>query len=260
MSDWIHTAKSLIRYKLKSVDAHGIHPPFLFRLYTEAFDDKKSYYAFDKIENERKKLLANSEIIHFNDLGAGSKLLGKERKISEIARTNLLPPKYGRLLFRLVNLFRPKNILELGTSLGITTAYLAAANHQAKIITTDGDAHVLKIAQQCWNNLKLKNIQSVNGNFDNLIPELLANHTFDMIFIDGNHTYESTMRYFRWISEKKLPQTVMIFDDIYWSKEMTKAWKEISGNKEVTLSIDIFKLGIIFFNKNLSKQHFVLKY
>ncbi|MFZ9719521.1 MAG: class I SAM-dependent methyltransferase, partial [Chitinophagaceae bacterium] len=79
----------------------------------------------------------------------------------------------------------------------------------------------------------------------------------DFVFIDGNHAYAPTLRYFNAMLPFVHSGTVMILDDIHWSAEMEKAWQAISNHSAVTLSIDLFFVGILFFREEqLHKQHF----
>lgn len=258
----LNQIKHFISYKLKAKNAHGIHPPFLFELYNNVIADTTPFYIFEDIESIRAKLLLSNLEIEINDFGAGSvKNNGKKRSISAIAKNSSKAPKYGQLLFRLVNRFKPPTILELGTSLGISTLYLAAPNSKTKVTTVEGCANISKVAQLNFNKIGLKNIRLVNQPFDVFLPQYLAEHQqLDFVFFDGNHTKEATLAYFNQCINHTHPKTVFVFDDIYWSKGMTEAWQEIKQHPKVTLTVDLFALGIVFFNTDLSKENFVLKY
>ena len=165
------------------------------------------------------------------------------------------------MLFRFACLMQPKNILELGTCLGITTLYLAKARSSANIFTIEGCPNIAKIAQQNFKNLSAKNITSFVGNINTELPKVLSQiDSLDMVFFDANHTKEATLNYFYQCLEKANEGSVFIFDDIYWSKGMTEAWEEIYKNPAVTYSIDLFHLGIVFFNKEWKKSHFKIKF
>ena len=165
------------------------------------------------------------------------------------------------MLFRFACLMQPKNILELGTSLGITTLYLSFARSSGNIYTIEGCPNIAKIAQTNFKNAKATNIDSTVGNLDKKLPEILTKiDSLDMVFFDANHTKEATLNYFYQCLEKANNNTVFIFDDIYWSEGMTEAWKEIYNNEKVTYSIDLFHLGMVFFNKEWIKSHFKVKF
>ena len=251
-----------ISYKKKATNAHGVHPPFLFELYNNVIADETSFYAFDDIESIRAKLLLSNFEIDINDFGAGSSVnKSTKRTVADIAKNTLKAPKYGQLLFRLVNRFKPQTILELGTSLGVSTLYLAAANSKSTVTTVEGCPNISKVAQVNFNKVGVKNVILVNDQFDNFLPEYLKKtDKLDFVFFDGNHTKEATLNYFNLCLPKAGQQTVFVFDDIYWSKGMNEAWDEIKKNPKITLSVDLFALGIVFFNSELSKEDFVLKY
>lgn len=195
------------------------------------------------------------------DFGTGARNSGKDRKIkvSEIASHHLKSKKYGQLLFRLGIYLKPKNVIELGTSLGVTTLYLASSV-QSKIYSLEGSPATAEIAQKNFQRLK-KDINTVVGEFSQTLPDVLSQvETVDLIFFDGNHNYKSTLEYFDLCKEKADGNSVFIFDDIHWSPEMEMAWKKIIADEKVTASIDLFALGIVFFRKEQLKQHFILRY
>jgi predicted O-methyltransferase YrrM len=253
-----YEAQKYIAYKLKARNEHSIHSPFVFKLYTEVIRNKENYYAFDEIRTIRKKLLRNTEMIDVTDLGAGSKTLKTARSIAQIAKVSVIREKYGELLFRLVNYFQPKNILELGTSLGLSAFYMHKAAPKAKLTTVEGCADTHKFAVSL---LKETGTFLVNDSFDNFLSKSIEQQKFDFIYIDGNHTYEATINYFKILLDHIDNDSVMIFDDIYWSPGMTKAWEEIKKNSSVTISIDLYKFGLVFFRKeNKQKEDFCLRY
>jgi predicted O-methyltransferase YrrM len=252
-----------INYYFKAETRQDVHSPFVYTFIEEVLRDKRTFYDFGKIENIRSQLLGRHEVISITDFGAGSLVHTKgERKISDIARFAAKSPKYAQLLFRIVNYFQPQRILEMGTSLGISSAYLGLANPQAKLVTLEGCEPIAEIAKENFNQLQLKNIEQINGNFDSTLQIALQKlQRTDLAFIDGNHRQEPTLNYF----EKILPTThndsVIIFDDIHWTKDMEAAWKEIKNHPAVKISLDLFFIGIVFFKKEFKeKQHFILRY
>lgn len=242
---------------------HGSHSPFVFDFIIHVLNDDRTFYAFKNIEDVRSDLLKNNIVLQVDDFGAGSKIgLTKERKIKDIASSSLKPKKYAQLLFKIVNYYQPNTILELGTSLGITTSYLASANTNASITTMEGSNQIAKIAATNFDRLGLKNINQILGNFDTTLPEALKNLSkIDFAFLDGNHRYLPTINYFNAILPKISNDSIIILDDIHWSKEMEQAWNEIKNHPSVTLSIDLFFIGIIFFKAEFkTKQHFSIRF
>jgi predicted O-methyltransferase YrrM len=237
---------------------HGVHSPFVFSFVKNVIEADGIFYDFKKIENIRNNLLTNNSKIKVEDFGAGSKKIKTPyRKISQIAKTSLKPASQAQLLFRIVNYFSPDSILELGTSLGITTAYLASARKKIKIYTIEGSPEISNIAKNVFKHLHLKNIKLLNGKFDNELPLILQKlNKKNIIYIDGNHSYNATLHYFNEIIKFATEQTIIIFDDIYWSKEMKKAWIKIYNSEKISISIDLFWFGIVFFKKMKHKQHF----
>jgi len=251
-----------INYLQKSENKFDVHPPFLFDLITDVFEDKNSYPACRQIEQLKSSLLQKHETIEVNDLGAGSVADNKHiRTVKSITKHSSKQKKYGRLLYRLSRYFEPENILELGTAMGISTAYMALGNKSSTLSTIEGCKNISKLATQNMKTLDIQNVKVINGNFDDLLPRYLASvPRLDMVFIDGNHLEKPTINYFEQCLLKTVNTSCFIFDDIHWSDGMDNAWNYIRKHQSVTLSIDLFFMGIVFFRKELSKQHFVIRF
>ncbi len=254
-----------LRYYLSATNGkgHGIHSPFLFEFVRDVLNKRHDYYSFAAIEAVRKRMLEDQSIIEVEDKGAGSMNRStSQRSISSIARAALKPPKYAQLLFRMVNFYQPENILELGTSLGITTAYLASAKKNGKVITIEGSSAIACKALENLNRMDLTNIQVVNGDFkDELKPALEALVKVDFAFVDGNHRKDPTLEYFAEILKYSHSHTIIIFDDIHWSEEMEQAWNSIKQHPAVTCTVDLFFLGLVFLrNEFRTPQHFTIRF
>ncbi len=257
-------AKRYIQYLIKPNHwkGYGIHSPFIFDLVSELTQNKYHYYNFNNIEAWRKSLLKSKEIIKFSDLGAGSKKFkNNSRKVSDIVRYNAIPTKYGRLLFRLVCCYKPQTIIELGTSTGISTLYLGLPSKKTKVLTIEGCSELAKLAQYSFDKFNAKNIKILNEAFDTGLDKALnLLGKVDLVFFDGDHRKESTLNYFHKCLNYASNESIFIFDDIHWSKEMEEAWEEIIRNPQVKISLDLFRFGLIFFRKENSKEHFNIKY
>ena len=240
---------------------YGIHSPFVYDLSIKVFKDKKKYQKNNKIEKIRKELLSSKKIISVTDFGAGSKRMKNNlRKIKKIVKHSASKKKYSELLFRLAKYFQVKTILELGTSVGIGTLYLSLANKDSKTYTIEGCSETYEVAKSNFQNFDT-DIKAYNGRFKIVLKKLLPRiNKPDLIFIDGNHRKEPTLDYFNTLLPYCHNNTVIIFDDISWSKGMNEAWETIKSHPKVTATIDLFKLGIVFFKKELTKQDFVIYY
>jgi len=253
--------KSYIKYFFKAKGAHNIHSPFVYEFYTAVM--KRSRYFNDAaIKQIRRDLKASDQEIDFVDLGAGShkNINGLKRRVSEIVKTSAIRPKYGRLLAHLVEFYRIKSSVELGTSLGIGTSYMALASYDNKVVTVEG-SEVLDIALANFEKLGLPNVTGIQGDFhDNLENTLVNGDLIDLIYIDGNHTYQATINYFNFYLRHMGDDSFLIFDDIHWSEEMEKAWSEIAASPSVNLSMDLYQMGIVLKKPGQAKQHFVLRF
>ena len=242
---------------------HGIHSPFVFDFIKHVLNDNQPYPVYQLIEGLRKKMLANSTIIEVEDFGAGSSVIKtNKRVVGAIAASSLKPKKYAQLLYRMVKYYRPQTIVELGTSFGITTAYLASANATSTVLTCEGSTAIASIAKQNFEVLQLNNVQLTEGDFaQTLLPVLVKLHTIDFAFIDGNHQKEPTLNYFAKLLNCSNQNTILIFDDIHWSAGMESAWDAIKKHPQVTLTIDLFFIGIVFINPDFKiPQHFSIRF
>lgn len=253
--------KAYLKFLQKSSNQHGVHSPFVFNLVTKCFYDITKHPQYQVLKNYRKSLLQNQNTIEVTDFGVGSKIFkSNNRPIAKIAATAGISSKNAQLLFRMVHYFQPRNILEIGTSLGLATAALALGNPKAKVITLEGCPETSKVANQQFEKFNLKNVESTIGEFGQILSSSdIRRLTFDLIYFDGNHQKEATLKYFEMLLPTINNDSVWIFDDIHWSEDMEMAWETIKKNPLVTVSIDTFQWGIVFFRKEQQKEHFVIR-
>lgn len=243
-------------------NGHGIHSPFVFNLVSEIFQNKISDEVVFKIESIRRQMLKDTRSIHVNDLGSGSKKMKDNvRSLSDIARYSAVNKKYGALLYNLATLFGSPYIIEFGTSLGFSAMYMASSSPENVVYTLEGCSGTLEIASANFREARLENIKIMPGPFDESL-KILGNSTTcpGMIFIDGDHTREATLRYFEKVAAMAGNDTLVIIDDINYSSGMADAWKEIKKNRGVTISIDICKMGLVFFRKGINPGSYIIRY
>ncbi|MBL86690.1 MAG: methyltransferase [Winogradskyella sp.] len=255
----MYQIKQYIKFLLKSTNQHGVHSPFVYQFVTKCLYDKKKYDAYKKLQNYRKTLKNSKAELDITDLGEGSKTLGNEvRKVSQMVSTSSSTKKEARLLYRVAKYFKLSSVLELGTSLGVGTYAFALANENSKIITIEGCKNTSNFTQSQFQDLGIDNVYFNIGTFSFEIEKLEQKH-FDCIYFDGHHNKEATIQYFEALIPKVHNDSIFIFDDIYWSKEMTEAWDYIKAHKAVTVTVDCFHLGFIFFRKEQAKEHFRIR-
>ena len=257
--------KSYLKFLFHSKNEHGIHSPFVFDLVTKCFYDNTKYSEYKTLKSYRKSLLENKNTIEVTDFGAGSRVFKSNvRAISKIAQTAGITPKNAELLFRIVRYFQPKSVLEIGTSLGLATSALSLANENTKIITLEGCPNTMETAKFQLKNSKFQNIEFVNTKFENYFenfkPETLnlKPQIFDLVYFDGNHSKKATLEYFEALLPTVSNDSVWIFDDIHWSTDMEEAWEIIKKHSKVSVTIDTFQWGIVFFRTEQEKEHFII--
>ena len=254
-------AKDHLWHRFKAKNRHGVHSPFVYRLVDEVLYDFEAKKVYTEIESLREQLFIDSRMITITDLGAGSHVNNNhQKKISDIAHNALKPPKLAQLLYRLAASWQPGNIIELGACLGITTLYLQKAAPGAKLYTLEGCPETAGIAKETLVKGSVNDAGLIIGNFDDTLPRVLQNlKQLDFVFVDGNHQKEATLKYFEWCLPKAHEGTLLIFDDIYWSEGMKAAWNEIKANPKVTVTIDLFWIGLVFFKPGQAKEDFLVR-
>jgi len=251
-----------LQHYLSAKTRHGVHSPFVYKLVDEVIYDFTEKPYEKSIEQERIRLKNDDHSIVVTDLGAGSMMNnGRKKMIKTIAKNALKPKRVAQLLARLAHNFQPSSIIELGTCLAITSSYLAKAVPTARVVSVEGCPETAKVARKTLDDLAIENVEIKVGNFDLLLPPIIDNlEQVDFLFVDGNHRKDATLTYFRTCLPKINSQSVLIFDDIYWSEGMKEAWQEIKNHPAVTLTIDLFYIGLVFFKQDQVKEHFKIRF
>ncbi len=264
MSKQTDTALRFLRHRIRAKSKFDLHSPFVYRIYSEILNDKTGYAEFKPIEKLRSRLLKDQGYIQMVDLGAGAGDIPWCHRIvpvKKVIKKSCVQPAYGRFLFRMARHFRPAVMVELGTSLGMSTSYLALGNPQGQITTIEGCQEIASSARRNFEHLGLSNVHQVTGSFEDVLPGLLQTlGKVDLVFIDGNHRKYPSLQYFNQCLQHIHDDSVLILDDIHWSGAMEEAWKEIQDHPSVTVTIDLFRMGLVFFKEGLSKEDFILHF
>ena len=283
---YLYRVSSWLKHQLtaRNTGGHGVHSPYLFEWVRMVMSDKNTYYVWDEIEEIRQEMLKDTRELEFVDYGSG-KLKGENgerRRVCDIAKGSLARRKDAQLLARLVGwLGRPLltspsrggigdeasedrkglTIVELGTSLGVTTAYLAAMDSRNKVVTYEGCPAVAEVARANWEKLGLSNIACVVGEItvDSLQLAVDRLSGIDVAFIDANHTYEATLTYFNALASRVHEKSVVVVDDIHYNEDMEKAWKAICADERVTTTMDLYRMGLVFFDKHYWRKHYKMR-
>ncbi len=252
-------------YWLHAVDSHSLHAPFIYSLFTEVIQPQHAL-KLQSLEHFRKELYRETDTILVNDLGAGAGAgAGQDQKpgkrvIGQIAK-NSHNPKVAELLYRLVQHFDCRKVLELGTNLGLTTMNLAEAAPQGTIATIEGCPNLAARAQRHFKKLGLQNIQLIVGAIEEKLVTAIADlGPPDLVYIDANHRFEPTLSYFETCIKEIHEKSVMVLDDIHWSREMSRAWGQIKDDPRVRISVDLYRVGLLFFDTKFAKKHYILEF
>jgi len=206
-----------------------------------------------EIEAIRSRFQRDEKVVEIVDFGAGSRISGKAmRTVRSIAHGGISPSKYSKLFTQFIRYFNCKNVVELGTALGINALYLARATPEVRVTSFEGCNTIADIAEQVIAQCGCANIQIIRGNVDDTLPSFLRNtRDIDLLYMDANHTYEATLAYMDQVISRLSFRAVLIIGDIYWSKEMTRVWKDMKKRFPRAVCIDIYQCGIIIFDKNM---------
>jgi predicted O-methyltransferase YrrM len=253
-----HQFKAYTSHWLNVVDEHSIHSPFFFDFYVNVVKAETNHDALKRIEQLRNKLLENDLEVNVTDYGVGSKhFTSEKRSLSKIAATSLSTPAHCELYYRILKFVEAENVVELGTSLGVTTLYLAAQK-DVSVTTFEGSKALASIALTNFESFNAKNIDLVEGNIDETLPDFLQNPAkINFALVDANHRYEPLIRYFVGLVWRMSDKGIMVIDDIHHTPAMEKAWEELKRHELVYSSVDLFRCGLLFFDPTLQKQHFV---
>ena len=296
---YLYRVSSWLKHQLtaRNTGGHGVHSPYLFEWVRMVMSDKNTYYVWDEIEEIRQEMLKDTRELEFVDYGSGGPLptspsKGRSaniRRVCDIAKGSLARRKDAQLLARLVGwlgrslLTSPSRggigdeasedrkgltIVELGTSLGVTTAYLAAMDSRNKVVTYEGCPAVAEVARANWEKLGLSNIACVVGEItvdslqlavDSLQLAVDRLSGIDVAFIDANHTCEATLTYFNALASRVHEKSVVVVDDIHYNEDMEKAWKAICADERVTTTMDLYRMGLVFFDKHYWRKHYKMR-
>lgn len=258
----LQVAVDYLKYRLKAKTRHGVHSPFAYRLVDQVIYDFHAKKIYSDIEKLRSELFLDVRNITITDLGAGSLLTkNKQNKISTLARNILKPARLDQLIHRLAEDANPSTIIELGSCFGITTAYLAKAAPNARVISVERCPEIAAITLENLDKLHIQNSELLVGNFDKLFPEVIRNSTeLDFVLINGKHPKEAILNYFRWCLPKLSKNSILIVGNIYRSQDMKDAWTQIKAHPEVSITIDLFQIGLVFVRKAQAKEDFVIRF
>lgn len=232
------------------------HSPFVFEFHQKILNDHRTFYAFETIRQLRTHLEKDHRsIIAYPLVTESGRPEAKSQTISSVAKHSTLAPDLQKIIFRLILINRPTKILEIGTSLGLTTLLMHLANPKAQIITLEGNPELCKVAKENFSRFDTDKINLMEGDFEKTLPVALSQvNSIDLVFFDGNHRYLPTVAYFENCLKKAHGGSIFAFDDIHWSPEMRAAWKYVSTHPRVTLSIDLFRMGLLFFSPDFHQK------
>lgn len=261
MLNRIQFAVNYLLYFFTSGTRHSVHSPFVYDFVCKVLNARKNKPMYHEFELLRSRMLKSKSQIVVQPLGASPEKEAVKVPLSTVARRSAKSARYAELLERICDYFQPQIAVEIGTSLGLSALYQASALQDGMLYTLEGNPDSAKVAAFNFEKLGFNNIQLIEGNFDEQLPLLIqALPRLDYVFFDGNHSSEATLRYFELCLQKAHNGSVFVFDDIRWSDDMHFAWSKIKNHPLVTVTVDVYAMGIVFFRKEQEKEDFVIRF
>lgn len=250
--------KSVLLYRgIRYRKGYGVHSPFVFNLITKVIEERCSYYSFYDIELIRKQLLFRDNIITYPD--RQQKGVVRSRTVGEIVGREAIKPKHGALLFRLTNYFKSKNILQLGPSMGLSTLYLTSYATGLKCIALENIPEFASIAQIAFDKAARNPVDLRTGSYKELLPQALKDiKQLDFVFFNTLYEQQNNIWLFNECVKQVHNETIFVFEGIKASRKMREFWKEVCSYPEVTVTVDLYSMGIVFFNKKLHKRDYIV--
>ena len=268
MSQLWYQAQAGLRHTVTATSYYNLHSPFLYQLYQAAFLPAQKHEDPASIIRYRKNLKADKRTFPKTELGAKNRKVQWVTVKEEAARITI-PPRYGRLLAFIVQHLNCKRIIELGTGLGVATAYLAYGLYHKNprsnktLASIEGCPHTLNAVKRHWPNAMdaIPQPTFYQGRIDEKLPEVLAQHSpLDLAFIDANHRRAAFENYTAAILPYMVGKGVLIADDIHWSAEMGDAWETLKADSRVRMTVDLYRMGIAFMDQDLTPVNLRLRF
>lgn len=256
--------KQYLTHRLRASNSkgHGVHSPFFFDFIKHVLPDSGHLPVFEAPERNRRHLLSDPTPFERVDKGAGTSRTANLATVRSMAHRSIQKARWARLLHRMIERYRPGPILELGTSFGVTTEYLALVDPAIPVYTLEGDPFIARRAANQFQVDGLSQIKLIEGNFDDTLgPVLKQVGQVGFVWLDGNHRKEPTLRYVEQLIPHLHNDSIFVLDDIYWSESMQAAWQHIQDLPNVRATIDLFQIGVVLFRKEFhQKSHIRLHY
>ncbi|MBD3275445.1 MAG: class I SAM-dependent methyltransferase [Candidatus Marinimicrobia bacterium] len=263
----------LISFRSTSKELNQLSDALRYAFYKNFTDDEMQW--INKIEEIRTNLNKSKEKIAKIDFGSGNPYQTRIEKpledgvkiystVGKISKNSSKPMSWAMVLFSLIRNTKPISCIELGTSVGISASYQSAAlelNGTGYLTTLEGDKNIARIAESTFKKLNLNNVNIRTGKFEDTLEETLTDHQpIDYVFVDGHHDEKATIQYFNQILNYANRDSILVFDDINWSKGMQSAWTSIYQDPRVKISVDLGAIGICMLNSSAKKKHLILPF
>ena len=248
--------KSYVNFIFSATNQHGVHSPFVYQLVTKCFYNRKNRPEYRKIGEYRKDVFQEKQQLHIQP-NCSTFFKANTYKISKLAKIYAPSWKRSKFLTRLTNYLNCKSVLEIGTQMGIRTSCFAS-HKNCDVITIDNCEETQKIARE---KLKKHHFSTIKFCLQEFTQQeiLVDQKKIDCIYIGNTRKKQSTLHLFEEALKKVHNDSVILIEGLHWSKDMNQAWKEIKENKQVSVTIDTFYLGLVFFRKEQAKEHFKIR-
>ena len=217
-----------LKYLWQRKSEYSIHSPFVYDFMKKVLYDRGSNRDYDLM-------------LRISRLLDGKKYPTRRRR------------KEGRLLYRLVRYLEPETVLTFGQLSALNTSALALGNLQTKVYLEQSSDFL-----ETLNSMGVVNVSLIrhDGNEEEQFERLNTGFVFYALDDFGDDTWNNLEDGFGTVDE----ETVLVFEGIHHSRHTEAAWEAIKANEDVTVTMDLYCIGIVFFREGIEKQDFMLKY
>ena len=219
---------SWLKYLLQRKSKYNIHSPFVFDFVTKVLNDHGSNRDYDTIMR----------------IG---RLLDKKKHISFAKR------KRSRLLYRVIQHYEPDSVVSFGSITALNATALALGNLQTKVYLEQSEDFL-----ETLNAMGVINVRLIQpAEFDS---EHFRRLNTGFVFFGRDSFEDDTWDYLTDCLNYKTADSVFIFEGIHHNRDIEDAWEEIKADEDVSVTFDLYSIGMVFFREGIEKQDFVLKY
>jgi predicted O-methyltransferase YrrM len=167
---------------------------------------------------------------------------------AHLANVSSIHRPWGAFLMRLVRELRPQSCVELGAAIGISASYQGAGlelNGTGVLRSIEGSPNLAAEARATLSGLGLERVQVIEGRLDDVLDDVMAGAApVDLVFLDAAKGKEGNLALAEGVLPHLAPRATLVMDDVHWSRQMNRAWRQLRSHPRIALSADLWRLGV----------------